>query len=274
MDGEELILDLLKETRESVRTIEACIVGRDNCKSLMDDHDKRIRKIEIANATIEAVQDQSIDGEELLTAKNEAIRASDARWEALDVRLRSIESKLAVLDLTWDTVRNNPVLLAAFSGGATILGLVVFGRGIELSQIYGSYPVVLGMCVALIAFILAWISRRKVKKTLQHAGLINTLIILILISSCAAEDIGHDVIIDTGNGNDIVDPGDMTHISPTKPILNIDGIVRVGNSASNYKTAQENASWWSEISFFLSANSTNNTSLFRPDKIIPLSEMG
>jgi hypothetical protein len=52
-----------------------------------------------------------------------------------------------------------------------------------------------------------------------------------------------------------------------KPLVFPDQIV---DASSIWQTAQENASWWDGVYRFLYNNATNNTSMFRPTKIIEI----
>jgi hypothetical protein len=254
MDGEDLILDLLKETRESVRKIEACIVGRDNCKELMDSQDKRLRKVELACAAYDAIH--PVDGEQLLIAKDEAIKTAQVGMNDLDIRLRSIESKMMILDLTWSTVQNNPVLLTAFLGGAAILVGVVVGRVLELTQMFGTHSVAVGLGITLIAMISAWISRRKVKKTLQSAGLIHALIIVtILISPCLADD------IKIGDDHPMIVPFDQVNKAAN--------VIETYYLGGDWQAAIDEEAWWTGAYMFAGNNSTNET-MFQPDRIVEI----
>jgi hypothetical protein len=169
MDGDELVLDLLKESRDSLKdlsdkfaTIEKCLVGRENCAKYMEDHDTRLRIVEAVCTTYMATRDQTIDGEELLSAKNEAIQEAKKGQDETNKRLEAIEKKIAPFDLTWQTVKSNPVMGAFATLLSAIAAGVYWGRVNDLISMYGIHIALIIISSILIVLILIWMGRRKV----------------------------------------------------------------------------------------------------------------
>ena len=116
MTNDDLILELLKELRETakettsaVNELKIEIVGREKCDTYRQDTGQRI--------------------------------------DAIDGRLHKIEEERRILGLTWTTVKNNSVLKAGFLALAVNAFLPFTGRIGEVSEEYGIQE---GLLVAVI----------------------------------------------------------------------------------------------------------------------------
>ena len=166
MDGDALVLELLHE-------------GRANDQKLLE--------------TLNGLKQEIVGIEKCAEYR----KIDKADYEKLESRLKAIEDKLKPFELTWNTVKSNPVLLTTFAGGAMMFVGVMSGRGYDLVQLYGIHAVLLGLGIVSLGLISAWITRRRTKSALKKVGLWHMLIILALISPVLAQENESIEIIET-----------------------------------------------------------------------------
>ena len=178
MEKEDIILGLLKEVRDSqkatdekVSDLKNCIVGEERCSQYRAAYDLRLRTVESMCSTLMTDRENIINGEDLLIAKNDVLQATKADVERLDDKIDLINDRLKVLDFTWETVKNNKVLLTTFVSGSIMFLGVVSGRGYDLVQMYGLHAVLIGLFVLSLGVISAWMTRKNAKKVLEKVGI-------------------------------------------------------------------------------------------------------
>ena len=161
MDSEELMLSILKDIQTNtgafdgrLRAIENKLVGQDRCTKIMEGYEERMRAVETSCIRYESLKEEIEEGHKRLidrVQKNES-----------DIQVLLDQRRL--VDLTWRTVKSNPVM-GTF---ATLLGLigigVYWGRAMELAALYGVHAVLIGMGIVIIASISAYISRHRAGK--------------------------------------------------------------------------------------------------------------
>jgi hypothetical protein len=251
MNGDDIILGLIRDISanqaklfDELSSIKSCIVGQANCIKFMSEHDTRLRAVEAICATFVATKDSNVDGEELLKAKAEAIKESQAWMQDFNTRLQSIEEKINALMVTINTLLNiinalwnSTILRAGLAAIFISLVGVMFGRGFELSQMYGIRSVAIGSGVFLAVLILLYLSRRKGKAALKQMGIIHVLLFLLLLSPCLADNVNQ-----TEDHPIILDPIQMQ---------------TAGNQLfGTWQTAQDQDLWQMEAYAFLSNNWT------------------
>ena len=185
MDNETLMLSIMQDIQtktnafdERLRAIETKLVGQDKCTKIMEGYENRMRAVETSCIRYESLKEEIEEGHQRLMN----------RMTANELNIQSILDQRRLVDLTWRTVKSNPVL-GAF---ATLLGLIVtgvyWGRAMELTAIYGLHAVLLSIFILTMAIISAWVSRHRAKKALKKMGVINILILLFLVVPVLAQD--------------------------------------------------------------------------------------
>jgi hypothetical protein len=163
MNDDALILQLLQESRESVDKLTVAvndlklgIVGQPNCDAYRRDINQRLTRVEEVCTTYQATKSDLISESDLMAAKEDAIQKVVSRYENLETRMQTLEAKDRLLNLTWDTVKNNTVLKAAFMGLSLSVLLPAYGRIDVAIKDYGIHAVLIGSAVVLMALLCLW----------------------------------------------------------------------------------------------------------------------
>ena len=124
-------------------------------------------------------------------------RISDEDCENIKERLKAIEEKVNhPIELTWNTVKKNQVLLTSFVGGVLMLIGVFSGRVYDLVQMYGLHAVFIGGVILGIGGLSAWVTRRRTKMALKKLGFWHMFVVLLLLSPVFTQE-DDIVVIDT-----------------------------------------------------------------------------
>jgi hypothetical protein len=183
MDNDALMLwmdEKFTALDKRISDIDKNIVGQDRCEEHRRDgvshcravnakFNTRLCEVEKICFGYEAVKEQIVDGADLQEAKESAINIASANFGQLDTRVRRLEDKSRLIDLTWDTVKNNTVLKAAFTGLALAVSLPALGRWNEGVALYGLHSMVIGASIFLVGLILLWafMNRAATRKLLK-----------------------------------------------------------------------------------------------------------
>lgn len=161
MDNESLMLSIMNDIQTKtdafdgrLRAIENKLVGQDRCTKIMEGYEERMRAVETSCIRYESLKDEIEEGHQRLTN----------RVAANETNIQCLLDQRRLVDLTWRTVKSNPVM-GTF---ATLLGLigigVYWGRAMELAALYGVHAVLIGIGIVIIASISAYISRHRAGK--------------------------------------------------------------------------------------------------------------
>jgi hypothetical protein len=161
MDNESLMLSIMKDIQTKtdafdgrLRAIENKLVGQDRCTKIMEGYEERMRAVETSCIRYESLKDEIEEGHQKLTDRVQ--KNEDNIQVLLDQR--------RLVDLTWRTVKSNPVL----GGFASLLGFIAagvyWGRINDLIGMYGLHITLIIISSIAIILILTWKGRRKVAK--------------------------------------------------------------------------------------------------------------
>lgn len=125
-DTLELILEAqremkgnIKELTDAINTLNLNIVGQDNCANYREAMEKKL--------------------------------------DAHDERIRALEDKKRLFDLTWCTVKNNSVLKAFATGLVLSVALPAIGRWNEGVEKFGMHQMILWTGGVVFAIIILWV---------------------------------------------------------------------------------------------------------------------
>lgn len=108
----------IKELTSAINTLNLNIVGQDNCAEYREAMEKKL--------------------------------------SAHDERIRTLEDKKRLIDLTWCTVKNNSVLKAAATGIALAVALPAIGRWNEGVEKFGLHTMLLWTGAVICGLIILW----------------------------------------------------------------------------------------------------------------------
>lgn len=164
MDNEALILDLLKsldkkygELEKIVAAIDKSLVGHDRCEEYRRDGIAHCRAVNAKFNTRLSRVEEICFGYEAVKEKSESeLEEAGCRLECFDSRIRKLEDKSRLVDLTWDTVKGNTVLKAAATGLALSVTLPAIGRWNEGVAQYGLHSMLIGAGLFVGGLVLLW----------------------------------------------------------------------------------------------------------------------
>jgi hypothetical protein len=174
MTNDDLILALLKESRDAVkeltdavRKLESGIVGQPNCEIYRGDINRRLVKVEETCIEYRSMKEQTVDTVDLQLAKSEAIDTSNDKYVAMDGRVRVLEDKARLLNLTWKTVWDNSVSKTFVLGGILGLAGIYYGRILDTIALYGWHMVSIGIVAVVILGISIWLAKANNRSTVM-----------------------------------------------------------------------------------------------------------
>jgi hypothetical protein len=191
MENDELILSLLKESRDAVKELakavnklERGIVGQVNCDAYRRDFNQRLTKVEEVCTAYQVTKPGLINETELRDARDEAIERAGVKYNQLETRVENIEKYIKLFGFVW----GNPFVKATLIGSLLSVVGVYWGR---VGQ-YGWHVVGAFLGAVAIVLIMSWISKRNNRevtktKTKKLFGLKFLIAILGVVSACVAQ---------------------------------------------------------------------------------------
>ena len=164
MAEDSLLLQTLGELRDAITSndarlvaIETTLVGQEKCSKIMENYEERMRLAEDFKIKQEAANTQLANEHQLLISEIKVIKS--------DVQVLNDKSRL--VDLTWNTVKSNNVVMTFAVGGLAALIGIYWGRCMELATMYGDRAVLIGIFIVILASISAYISRHRAGKVAE-----------------------------------------------------------------------------------------------------------